>query len=90
MDKFNKTDTDRLGEIKKQLESIGYRVKTILRDAIPFVEINKIAKEEDVSVIVLSTKGKSAVEETLIGSVSEKIARRHIRPVLLIPVDGRV
>jgi len=90
MNEFNKTDTVRLGEIKKQLESIGYRVKTILRDAIPFVEINKIAKEEDVSVIVLSTKGKSAVEEALIGSVSEEIARRHIRPVLLIPVDGRV
>jgi nucleotide-binding universal stress UspA family protein len=90
MDEFNKTDTARLGEIKKQLESTGYQVKTILRDGVPFVEINKIAKDEDVSVIVLSTKGKSAVEEALIGSVSEEIARRHIRPVLLIPTNGRI
>ena len=85
MAEFNKIDTARLKEIKKRLESIGYQVKTILKDGVPFVEINKIAEEEDVSIIVLSTKGKSAVEEALIGSVSEEIARHHIRPVLLIP-----
>lgn len=85
MDEFNKKDIARLGEIKKQLESTGYQVKTILRDGIPFVEINKIADEEDVSIIVLSIKGKSAIEEAFIGSVSEEIARQHIRPVLLIP-----
>lgn len=82
---FNKIDTARLEEIKKRLESIGYQVKTILKDGAPFVEINKIAEGEDVSMIVLSTKGKSAVEEVLVGSVSEEIARHHIRPVLLIP-----
>ncbi|MCM8763198.1 MAG: universal stress protein, partial [Candidatus Omnitrophica bacterium] len=87
MDEFNKTDTTRLEEIKNQLESIGYQVKIILRDGVPFVEINKIAEEEGVSAIVLSTKGKSAVKEVFLGSTSEEIARRHIRPVLFIPAS---
>jgi len=34
---------------------------------------------------MVGTKGKSAVEEALIRSVSQEIARKHIRPVLFIP-----
>ncbi|MCM8774829.1 MAG: universal stress protein [Candidatus Omnitrophica bacterium] len=82
---FNRVDTARLVEIKTRLESAGFRVKIVLREGVPFVEINKIAQEEDVSVIAISAKGKSAVEQVLIGSVTDEIVRQHIRPVLVIP-----
>lgn len=83
MKNFNKIDKERLDEINKQLEIEGYKVKTILKEGIPFVEINKIAEEENVSIIVISRKGKSNVKEALIGNVAYEVAQKHIRPILI-------
>jgi len=85
MGEFNEIDAERLNKIKNRLELLGYKVKTILKEGVPFAEINQIAEEENVSMIMLSSQGKSAVKEALMGSVSESIARDHIRPVMIIP-----
>lgn len=84
-EELNKRAQEKLKEIKEQLHFLGYSVKSILREGVPFVEINRIGEEEDVCMIVLGSHGKSAIKEALIGSVSEAIAREHIRPVLVIP-----
>ena len=85
MKEFNQIDSERLAKIRTQLEPAGYKVKTILQEDVPSVAINKIAEEEDISVIVLSSQGRSAIKEALMGSVSEAIARDHVRPVMIIP-----
>jgi len=85
MKEFNKIDSERLAKIQTQLEPAGYKVKTILQEGVPSVAINKIAEEEDISVIVLSSQGRSAIKEALMGSVSEAITRDHVRPVMIIP-----
>lgn len=85
MEEFNKTDSERLAKIQHRLEAAGYKVKTILKEGVPFVEINKIAQEEDITLIMLSSQGKSAVKEALMGSVSESVSRANIRPVMIIP-----
>jgi len=85
MEEFNRMDSERLAKIKDRLEACGYKVRNILKEGVPFVEINKIAEEEDASLIMLSSQGKSAVKEALMGSVSESVARDHIRPVMIIP-----
>ncbi|MGV8079978.1 MAG: universal stress protein [Syntrophales bacterium] len=89
MREFNEIDTGRLNQIKNELEMVGYRVKTILREGVPFVEINQVAEEENVTMIMISSQGKSAVKEALMGSVSESIARDHIRPVMIIPKNWK-
>jgi len=85
MEEFNRIDSERLAKIRDRLEACGYKVTTILKEGVPFVEINKIAEEQNVSLIMLSSQGKSAVKEALMGSVSESVARDHIRPVMIIP-----
>ncbi|MBW1612961.1 MAG: universal stress protein [Deltaproteobacteria bacterium] len=90
MREFNEIDSERLEAIKNQLELAGYKAKNILKEGVPFVEINKIAEEEDVSLILLSSRGKSAVKEALMGSISESIARDHIRPVMIIPKNWKM
>jgi ACR3 family arsenite transporter len=84
---FNRIDTERLSAIKDKLAPLGYRVKTILKTGIPFREINAIAEEEDVSLIVLGSHGKSNVREAYTGSETEFITLQHVRPVLVIPRD---
>lgn len=85
MEEFNRIDAERLTGIKKQLEFFGYKVKTILKEGIPSGEINKIAEEEDVSMIILGSHGKSTIKDVLTGSVAESTALRHIRPVMVVP-----
>lgn len=85
MEEFNETDSQRLEKMQSQLEELGHTVKTVLREGVPFVEIGKIAEEEDVSLIMISSQGKSAIREALMGSVSESVAREHVRPVMVFP-----
>jgi len=90
MGEFNVVDTERLEKMKTRLERVGHKVKTILKTGVPFVEINRLAEEENVSMIMLSSQGKSAIKEALMGSVSEAIARDHIRPVMIIPKNWEI
>jgi nucleotide-binding universal stress UspA family protein len=43
-----------------------------------------VAEEENPSVIVIGSHGKSNLEEMLLGSVSEKVVRKAKHPVLVI------
>jgi len=67
------------------VESVGMRPTLHIELGEPHQKIMKVAEGEDVSLIMLSSRGKSAVKEALMGSVSEWIARDHIRPVMSIP-----
>lgn len=82
---FDDIDTARLGNIKADLLAAGIeRVKIVLREGVPFREINDLAQAEDVGLVALGSHGKSMVKEMLLGSVSGKVVRRSSRPILLI------
>ena len=87
MAEFNRIDEERLAELKRQLTFVGYSVRSRLVTGIPFVEINKVAAAEDVTLIVLASHGKSNIKEALLGSVTEAVAQHHVRPVLVVPRD---
>ena len=73
-----------LEEIEKDLKKSGFEVKTLLQRGFPVREILKVEKEENVSVIVIGSHGKSNLEEMFLGSVSEKVTRKCKKPVLII------
>jgi nucleotide-binding universal stress UspA family protein len=73
-----------VGEIEAELKKHGFNVKVRIERGIPFRDILRIEEEEDVSVTVIGSHGKSMVEEMLLGSVSEKVIRKSSRPVLVI------
>lgn len=66
------------------LEEIGVKATVRIEKGIPFKEILKLEKEENVSLIVIGSHGTSNVEEMLLGSVSEKVIRKAKNPVLVI------
>jgi len=65
-------------------EELGLKVSVKTPEGIPFKKILRIAEDEDVSLIVLGSHGKSNIREMLLGSVSEKVVRGSKRPVLVI------
>ena len=75
---------EEMKEIEKDLKEGGFKVKTLLQTGFPLREILKVEKEEDVSIIVIGSHGKSNLEEMFLGSVSEKVARKCKKPVLIV------
>jgi len=70
--------------IESEFEKSGFKVKMIIKRGVPVQEILKVEEEEDISVIVIGSHGKSNLEEMFLGSVSEKVARRCKSPILII------
>lgn len=77
-------DIQNLKNIGQELRASGIKTKTILVEGVPFVEINKAAEKEDVSLIVMGSRGNTKVEKMLLGSVCEQVVMYSTRPVLII------
>lgn len=73
-----------LTAIAEELKQSGLEAKTRIETGVPLREILRIAEEEDVSLIVLGSHGRSNIEEMLLGSVSEKVVRKCKKPVLVV------
>jgi nucleotide-binding universal stress UspA family protein len=70
--------------IEDDLKKSGFKVKTVIQRGVPLLEILKAEKEENISVIVIGSHGKSNLEEMFLGSVSEKVSRKCKSPVLIV------
>jgi nucleotide-binding universal stress UspA family protein len=68
----------------------GVKVKTILKNGKPFLEIIDTASEENIDLIIIATHGHSGVEHILFGSTAEKVVRKAPCPVLTLrePIKG--
>lgn len=74
----------RLADVEKALKEMDLKVKTRLEKGMPVREILKVEKDEDVSMVVIGSHGKSNLEEIFLGSVSEKVIRKCKNPVLVV------
>lgn len=54
----------------------------------PFVEIIRIARDQQMDIIVIGTHGRGALTQMLLGSVAEKVIRKAPCPVLSVRHPG--
>ena len=73
-----------VAEIEAELKKFGYTVRKMINIGFPLREILSVEKEEEISLIVMGSHGKSNLEEMFLGSVSEKVIRKCKSPVLVI------
>ena len=60
------------------------RVRVVMIEGQPHVQIIRFAEEEQVDLIVICTRGQSGFSRWLMGSVADRVARGVSIPVLLV------
>lgn len=73
--------------VEQELKEAGYEVKVRVEQGVPQARILEVAEEEQVSVIVLGSHGRSNLASALLGSVSDHVIRHCRQPVIVIKRD---
>ena len=80
-----------VGEAQRQIETIqrdlsakDFKVRTIVKTGNPGSEIVKVAEEEGVSIIWISSLGKGWFRDLLLGSTAYSVAMNARQPVIII------
>ncbi|MGB4599432.1 MAG: universal stress protein [Trichlorobacter sp.] len=63
---------------------------TTIVTGVPFEEINRIAQEQNASLIVIGTHGRSGLDHLIFGSTAERVVRSAPCPVLTIRLANAV
>jgi nucleotide-binding universal stress UspA family protein len=84
VDKIEERCRGQLNELEEKFHREDIKIETILLSGVPFVEIVKLAREEEYDLIVVGTHGRGGLKHLLIGSVAEKVVRRAACPVLTV------
>ena len=74
-----------LENMKEIEERRGIKVETLVKPGSAVAEIESAAKEVPGSLIVLATRGRTGFTRWVLGSVTDRVIRSTVSPVLVIP-----
>jgi nucleotide-binding universal stress UspA family protein len=74
----------RIGAVRDSLAVQGTRCRAIVTRGDPAGEIMRIAEQQDVSAIWISSYGKGCLHDFLLGSTVQNVAMNSTRPVIVI------
>ena len=80
MDKAKKL----VNEAVEKAKSEGVDAEGLVEAGVPAEKIVEVAKNKNADLIVVGAHGYGGVKKLLIGSVSEKVIRLSVRPVLVV------
>lgn len=76
--------SDKLTHMEGDLKAQGYNVHCLVREGRPAEVITEYAKQNNVSLICISTHGRSGLNHLLLGSTTEKVLRKAECPVFVV------
>lgn len=74
----------RLGDWKKEYEQRGFEVQVRVVVGIAAEVLIEVSNKRKVSLLAISRKGRSMIDELVIGSNADQIVRQSARPVLIL------
>jgi nucleotide-binding universal stress UspA family protein len=78
---------DSLAETSKELASLGFTVKPVVKTGFPWREILEVEQKEAPSILVIGSHGRTNLGEVFLGSVSDRVIRKSRGPVMVIKRD---
>jgi nucleotide-binding universal stress UspA family protein len=75
---------DYLDDIAAGLRAQGAVAQTATAEGKPYVEIVRFAEENEIDLIIMSTRGHSGLSRWLLGSVADRVVRGATIPLLLV------
>ena len=79
-----RTDRAYLERVRGELAGRGLKVATLLAMGDPATELVKVAQDQDVDLIAMSTHGHRFVKDVLLGATADKVRHLVKVPVLLL------
>jgi nucleotide-binding universal stress UspA family protein len=76
-----------IDQLLKETDCQDLKVVRLFRIGVPWVELLEIVKDQGVDLVVMGTKGRTNIINTLFGSTAEKVFRRC--PVPILSVRGK-
>lgn len=83
-DQTDEWTRDYFDRIVAHLHDTGLPIETVIIEGRPGVTITQYAKENDVDLIVICSRGRSGLSRWLLGTVAERVMRGATIPVLLV------
>jgi nucleotide-binding universal stress UspA family protein len=74
-------------QLLKETSCQDLKVVRVFRVGVPWVELLEIVKDQGVDLVIMGTKGRTNIANTLFGSTAEKVLRRC--PVPILSVRGK-
>jgi len=74
----------RIEGIRRDLSFQGIQVRAVVKTGNPGTEITRVAEDEDVSAIWISSHGKGWFRDFLLGSTAYTVAMNAKKPVIII------
>lgn len=75
---------EQIKPVEAELQAAGFDVVVKIEKGYPYTRILEVADEENVSVIILGSHGRSNMSSVLLGSVSDHVIRHAKQPVIVI------
>ncbi len=76
------------GSLEQALRDAGHTdMRTEIRVGNPAAEILDFARDENIDLIVIPSRGKSGLRRWMMGSVAERVVRQAPCAVLVLPID---
>ncbi len=77
----------RLDDIKDKIEEMDFEVETEIPIGFAADEIVDLAEEEDVSLILIASRGEGIIKQLFLGSTAYDVIRKSTKPVLLEKIE---
>ncbi|WP_461865644.1 universal stress protein [Thermococcus sp.] len=82
-----KIDEEEVRKLAEELRAKGIDVEPVVKLGIPSMEIEELAREKNIDLTVIPSKGENIWRQMFLGSTASNLARTTKKPVLLVKCD---